>query len=43
MVEEAMVQVEGKNAGDVWVADGYVPVLMSISKVLCVQVNHSMS
>ena len=34
-----MVQVEGTNAGEVWVADGYVPVLMSISKVLCVQVS----
>ena len=34
-----MVQVEGTNAGEVWVADRYVPVLMSISNVLCVQVS----
>ena len=34
-----MVQVEGTNAGEVWVADGYVLIQVSISKVLCVQVS----
>ena len=39
MVDVATVQVEGTNAGEVVVADRYVPVLMSVSKVLCVQVS----
>ena len=39
MVDVATVQVEGTNAGEVVVADRYVPVLMSVRKVLCVQVS----
>ena len=39
MMEVVRVQVEGKNAGEVWFAVSYVLIKVSISKVLCVQVS----